>query len=308
MTFSAEDLASSADFFSAMRLYARDMTAMFSENPRLTSIFASQQRWLMAQAGLALYYGRDPADPASGLYAGRFVAQTLVHGIASRNTATAFVQEMLAYRFVRPSDNPPDRRMRPLEPTETTYQAVWKWLNAHLAILDGLDGGSRAERLAYGDPLFERIQPRIAEAILQNHQVRNPGETFNLFTWANSGGVVMDHFISQIEAFDPALARIGIGVLSTSTICQRYLISKTHLKRLINKAAGLQSLGIEERSGKNHLWLSQGFIREYWRYQAEKFAIIDHAFEQAVATGASALATVERLTPPTAALSASTTL
>lgn len=284
MTFAAKDLAASSDFFSAMRLCAREMTAMFSENPRQASIFASQQRWLMAQAGFALHYDRDPADPSSGLYAGRFVAQAVAHGIASRNTAAAFVQEMLAYRFVHYSDNPPDRRMRPLEPTETACQAVWKWLNAHLVILDELDGGSRAGRLPYGDPLFARVQPRVAEGIIENHAVRNPGETFNLFTWANSGGVVMDYLISHIADFDPSAERIDIGPISSSDICERYMISKTHLKRLMNKASSMGSLGMEQRAGKNHLWLSQGFIREYWSYQAEKFAIIDQAFAQTIAT------------------------
>ncbi len=283
MSFDAGHLATSPDFFSAMRVCAREMTIMFSENPRLMSVFASQQRWLMAQAGLALHYDRNPADPATDLYAGRFVSTAVAHGIASRNTAAAFIQEMLAYRFVRYSDNPPDRRMRPLEPTEIAYQAVWKWLNAHLAILDGLDGGTRASQVPYGNPLFARIQPRIADGILKNHSVRNPGETFNLFTWANSGGVVMDYFISRIGDFNPADTRVDLGPISSGDICRRYMISKTHLKRLISKATGMGSLGMEERAGKNHLWLSQGFIGEYWRYQAEKFAIIDQAFNQAVA-------------------------
>ncbi len=257
---------------------------MFSENPRLTSIFASQQRWLMAQAGLALHYDRDPADPATGLYAGRFVSTAVAHGIASRNTAAAFVQEMLVYRFVRYCDNPPDHRTRPLEPTETAYKAVWKWLNAHLTILDGLDGGSRASLVAYGDPLFALVQPRIAQGILQNHAVRNPGATFSLFTWANSGGVVMDYLISRITDFDPNKARIDIGPISAGEICERYAISKTHLKRLMNKASGMGSLGMDQHTGKSHFWLSQGFIREYWNYQAEKFAIIDAALAQAIAT------------------------
>jgi hypothetical protein len=297
MTFAAKDLAASTDFFSAMRLCAQEMTVMFSENPRLNSVFASQQRWLMAQAGLGLHYNRDPDDPATALYAGRFVTTALAHGIASRNTAAAFLQEMLAYRFVRCSDNPPDRRMRPLEPTETACQAVWKWLNAHLQILDGMDGGKRAEQVPYGDRFFDRIQPRIAEGILQNHAVRNPGETFNLFTWANSGGVVMDYFISRIAAFEPTEARIDIGPISSSDVCERYMISKTHLKRLMNKASSMGSLGMEQRAGKNHLWLSQGFIREYWSYQAEKFAIIDQAFEQTIAND-------EPVTQTRAALSA----
>jgi hypothetical protein len=191
---------------------------------------------------------------------------------------------MLAYRFARHSDNPPDNRMRPLEPTDVAVQSVVKWLYAHLAILDHLDGGARAAKLAADPALFARLQPAIAQGILESHEVRNPGETFNLFTWANSGGVVMDGFIAMIEDFDPDAPRTLIGPISSTDICQRYMISKTHLKRLMNKAAAMGSLGFETISGKNTLWLSQGFVEEYLIYQAEKFAIIDAVFHRQTAS------------------------
>jgi hypothetical protein len=278
MPLAANDLVSNTAFFAAMQENARRMTALFAENPRLNSIFASQQRWLMAQLGFSLYYRPDPQDPAKGLYSGRFVAAAMQYDIASRNTAGAFIKEMLAYRFARPIDNPADHRMRPLEPTDMAVQSIVKWLYVHLAILDTLDGGERAVALAENPVLFARLQPTIAQGILENHAVRNPGETFNLFTWANSGGLVMDSFIARIKDFDPDAPRTVLGQVSSADICQRYLISKTHLKRLMDKAAQMGSLGHETVAGKNMLWLSQGFVREYWTYQAEKFAIIDAAF------------------------------
>jgi hypothetical protein len=284
MTFAARDLAKSSAFFIAMRSLATELTAMFDENPRLMSIFASHQRWLMAQLGISLHYRRDPNDPAKGLYVGRFVAAAVEHGIASRNTAAAFLQEMLAYRFARHSDNPPDNRMRPLEPTDVAVQSVVKWLYAHLAILDHLDGGARAAKLAEDPALFARLQPAIAQGILENPEVRNPGETFNLFTWANSGGVVMDGFISMIDDFDPQSPRTLVGPISSADICQRYMISQTHLKRLMRKAAATGSLGFETISGKNVLWLSQGFVEEYLISQAEKFSIIDAVFHRETAS------------------------
>lgn len=291
MPLVASDLVSNTVFFAAMQENARQMTAQFAENPRLSSIFASQQRWLMAQLGLSLHYRQE--GPAKGLYAGRFVANAVEYGIASRNTAGAFVKEMLAYRFARLVDNPPDHRMRPLEPTDIAVQSVVKWLYTHLAILDMLDGGERAVALAENPALFASLQPAIAQGILENHAVRNPGETFNLFTWANSGGVVMDCFIALIKDFDPAAPRTRIGPISSAEICQRYRISKTHLKRLMDKAAEMGSLGHDTAAGRNMLWLSQRFVREYRIYQAEKFAIIDAAFHAQAApekmAGASAV-------------------
>ena len=44
MLFVASDLVSNTVFFAAMQENARQMTVQFAENPRLSSIFASQQR------------------------------------------------------------------------------------------------------------------------------------------------------------------------------------------------------------------------------------------------------------------------
>ncbi len=51
MAISVKVLASSPAFFGAVLSYARGTVEMYAANPRLASIFASQQRWLMAQSG-----------------------------------------------------------------------------------------------------------------------------------------------------------------------------------------------------------------------------------------------------------------
>ena len=87
MAIAVEALASSPVFFSTVLDYARGMVSMYGDNPRLASIFASQQRWLMAQSGPALHHDRDPQDLSSGLYSGRFINYVVANDIASRNTA-----------------------------------------------------------------------------------------------------------------------------------------------------------------------------------------------------------------------------
>ncbi|WP_312365796.1 hypothetical protein [Ensifer sp.] len=290
MAISVEALASNAGFFNAVLSYARGMVAMYGANPRLASIFASQQRWLMAQSGLALYHERNPQDPASGLYSGRFIDYIVANEIASRNTAASFTQEMVAYRFARHIADRPDKRARPLEPTEAALDYVWKWLQAHLTILDALDGGARAVALEQAPDVFARLQPAIAHALVGNERVRRPGPTFDLFTWVNSGGVVMDDLFSRIAAFDPDAPRTEIGAVSSSDLSDRFMISKTHLKRIFGKAAELGSMGWEGAPGRGSLWLSRDFIREYWDYQAEKFALIDLACERHCGTARAATA------------------
>ncbi|SCW54396.1 hypothetical protein SAMN02927900_02446 [Rhizobium mongolense subsp. loessense] len=278
MPITAEKLAADDRFFEAVLLCANEMLAIYRESPRIASIFAAQQRWLMAHVGFALHYGY-PDDIKKGLYSGRFVEFVVANNIASRNTAAAFVQEMLAYRFLKPASGQSDRRTRLLEPTETAEQHFLKWLLAHLFILDGLDGGKRFERASADLSTIGKIQPLIAKAIIETDAVRDPGRTFNLFNWANSGGLVMDYLMSRLPGFDRSKERMVLGPVSLGEIRAQFMISNTHLKRLLSQAAEMGSIGWEEPPRKGDLWLSRGFILEYWNYQAAKFAVVDAAAE-----------------------------
>jgi hypothetical protein len=124
-----------------------------------------------------------------------------------------------------------------------------------------------------------RIQPLIAKAIIDSDVVRDPGATYNLFNWANSGGLVMDYLMSRISSFDRTAERVDIGTLSLKEIRDQFMISNTHLKRLLAQAAELGSIGWELPHYKGKVWLSRAFVMEYWGYQAAKFAVVDTAAE-----------------------------
>jgi hypothetical protein len=70
-------------------------------SPRIASLFATQQRWLMAHAALAQYFRNEADSVGAGLLAERFLERAERHGLASRNTASAFLTEMLKYEMVR---------------------------------------------------------------------------------------------------------------------------------------------------------------------------------------------------------------
>lgn len=276
MPHKVEEFLESSAFFAAVLDFAGQMLAIYKESPRIASIFAAQQRWLMAHAGFALHYGY-PDEPKLGLYSGRFISFVVQNKIASRNTAAAFIQEMLAYRFLRPIDSASDKRTRYLEPTETAQEHFVKWFSAHIHILDMLDGGKRLERTLAEPMAFARIQPLVAKGIIGSDAVRDPGDTYNLFNWANSGGLVMDYLMSRVSPADVSQERIDIGVVSLKEIRDRFMISNTHLKRLLAQAAEMGSIGWSEPPYKGTAWLSRGFVMEYWGYQAAKFAVVDAA-------------------------------
>ncbi|MDO9414728.1 hypothetical protein [Pararhizobium sp.] len=248
----------------------------------MTSTFASHQRWLLAQSGFALYCSRDPADPTSGLYAARFIDLMVEHKVASRNTAAAFLQEMQAYKFLQPSPDAPNRRTRPLEPTAVAIGGMMTWLTAHAAILDHLDSGRRNETIAAHPELLKLSQPKIAAGIVRSPNIRSPGTIFDLFGWANSGSLIMDWLVANMQTGRSGGYTIPVTNISFSDMSSRFLISKTHLKRLFHKAADLGGLGWSGEPGRSEMWISLGFFGEFRLYQAEKFAIVDKALGEAI--------------------------
>ncbi len=280
MSLSAKELAQDPNFFAEIVNYTREILSTYNQNQQICSVFASQQRWLMALAGFGLYYGGIDGEPA-GIHANRFTTYVVENEIASHNTALSFIQQMLAEGFLRYLPVAPDRRSRPMEPTEEAVKQLGKWLLIHLSVLDRLDGGKRSALLAKHPELIAALQPAISVDIINSDDLRHPGDTFDLFTWVNSGGVIMDYLISRVGLVDTATQRVIVGRIAFTDICRRFLISRTHAKRLMIRAAKMQSIGWTGASGRSQLWLSCDFIQEYRNYQAEKFAIIDAAWRNA---------------------------
>lgn len=146
-----------------------------------------------------------------------------------------------------------------------------RWLMAHV---DGLDGGGRMAAFHARPALLSAIQPLIADGLIGSGEVRKPPKTFELFTWIDEGGLVMDRG-----------ERISTDVTSISAFARHLNVSRTHLGRKFSEAEAFGSLGWSGARGRSPLWVSAGFRREYHAAQAVKLAIIDAAFEASILPG-----------------------
>lgn len=266
-----------------VRNQAEALFLLNQASPRAASPFATQQRWLLSQAALAQYFRNEAAEPGSGLLAERVAELALQHDLASRNTAAAFVNEMLKYGVVRPIAGRERKRSRPFEPSPQTLSLLLQWLAIHLATLDGLDGGQRSAALSAQPALLGAIQPLIADGLLASSEVRRPDKTFSLFTWVNDGGVVMDRLIAGCAGENgetaSGLERVTTDVTSVSGLAQHLHLSRTQLGRKLAEAEAMGSIGWSGTRGRSPLWVSAAFRREYHAAQAVKLGIIDAAFE-----------------------------
>ena len=285
MELTADDIAAHPALPAILRRQAQAMQQQYEANPRLSSVFATQQRWLLAHAAVAQYFRNEAEEAGAGLLVERFLEIVERHSLASRNTASAFLKELLKYEIVRFVANSEGRRHRPLEPAPAVVMALFHWHALHLATLDGLDGGARVAALHARPALLGRVQPLIADGLIGSADVRHPPRTFDLFTWIDEGGLVMDRLIVGCEQGAGSRERIQTDVTSVSALARRLNLSRTQLGRKFAEAEAMGSLGWSGTRGRSPLWVSAGFRHEYHSAQAAKLSIIDAAFEACIAPG-----------------------
>jgi hypothetical protein len=283
MAFTAEQLAQNPSFLVSIRFLAGQMRGMFDAGPRLARLLASHQRWLLTQTAYALHLEYDPQDVTSGFTAVRLTGKITAHKIASRNTVLAFIEELFTYRFITHTPGDERRRPRHFEPAEVSHQAMFGWLHTNLGALDLIDGGNRAALLLENPLLFRQIQPRVAYNCLEDANWREPPEQVALFLWTEAGGMVIDHFMSRLDLEGTDPTRLAIGKMETRALAGDFMMSRTHLQRLLAKGAQRGCVGWYDEPKKSQLWLSRDFLREYVGWQAIKFAYVDEAFESAKA-------------------------
>lgn len=260
-----------------VRQIAQSFVDKYGDAPRLASVFATQQRWLLAQLAIAAYLESPERGAPAGVSRARFLDLAVEARIASRNTAHAFAEEMLKYGFALRTEAA-DRRFRPLAIAPECLAAVDGWIKLHLASLDALDGGGRVARYSETPGALARLQPRIAGGLLRSYQIRTPDRSFSLFTWLNQGGLIMDTLIAGLEDNPGDPGRIRTSIVSTQQLADMFKLSRSHLARKLREAEALGSIGWVGQRGRSTLWISQAFRDEYNTYQATKLAIIDHSF------------------------------
>jgi hypothetical protein len=284
-----DHLLAKPDSLRVMCGIAKGFMTIHDDLPRASSLFASQQRWLMSHVAISLHFRRS-ASPESGLTLHNFVREVVGYDLASRNTARAFLAEAMQYGFARPmpheagQDVP--KGMAPVEATEMTMGLLAAWFSAHLHALDELDGVPRLPRfLANQAHALAIMEPVVCSELATCTDVRNPGPVYSLFTWMDQGGLLMDRLMAGL---DPAAVTDGersvTDITSISEIARAYGLSRSHAARKLVDGERTGHIGWTGRRGHSAMWVSSDFRNDYARAQAFKLVIIDAAFRAAFDT------------------------
>jgi len=261
---------------------ARHLIGIHMRTPRMSRLKASHRKWLMTQSLFALALRRTPDDPLSGLTATRFVDTVMKLGAASRNTATGYLAELVAYKFLRDVPDIPDKRVRVLEPTELSLNGLRSWFNGHLACLDRLDGGNREMTSLAEERIFLIAQPIGAELMVADPTWREPKDSIGHFLWSDLGGIILHDLISRLDHVDRTAPTHSCGPVTLVELSDTYQVSTTNLKRMFKKAETDGLLHWEQPRRRGNLLLSSQFVEDYFTWQSAKFAAVDLSYQRAL--------------------------
>ncbi|MBN8949097.1 MULTISPECIES: hypothetical protein [unclassified Rhizobium] len=255
---------------------ARDFIFTYESCIAVAALFASHQSWLLCHAALAHYF---PGEQFSHGWLTRRVFGMLAvrHNICSRNTATTLFSHAIERGALTPLMGIGDIKLEQAVPSPAAMTLLTSWYRAHFEALDLIDGGDRAMWLL-ADPVrsLALIQFEVACALLCEETLRAPGPLYTIFTWADSGSLLMDRLIGGIDV-------TGIGrqdrhqttVSSLTWLAQSSGLSRAHTSRKMSAAERIGGIGWTGRRGRSELWVSQGFYEEYARVQVCKLLILD---------------------------------
>jgi hypothetical protein len=275
------EIAAHPLFPSIEKQIAQHLIGIHLRTPRMSRLKASHRKWLMTQSLFALALRRRPDDPLSGLTATRFVETVMRLGAASRNTATGYLAELVAYKFLRDVPDVPDRRVRVLEATEISLGGMRSWFNGHMACLDRLDGGQREATSLDNEKIFFLAQPMAADMLVDEPLWRDPPDSIGHFLWSDLGGMILHDLVARLDGVDRHAPRVLAGPVTLAELSETYQVSATNLKRMFKKAEMEGLLGWELPRRRGSLWLAQSFLEDYFTWQSAKFYALDLAFHQA---------------------------
>lgn len=277
LPLSVDFISTHPAFLPALATFGSQMKATYDQNQRLAGNFGYHRRWLISQAAMALYWEEGSALTVSGL-----VAKLTALKVASPNTIRDFADELQAYGFLRADPRFKSVRPRHWAPTETVISLYARWFYANLALVDGLDGGSRARIFAAAPDNLAAMQPRLAWNCLTDPRWRIPPERIGLLVKSISGGLVMDQIIILVGHECCHNGRMEIPAIDAHHWASQMQISRTHLQRTLKKLQDAGGIGWLGRPFESGMWVEQTLIREYCAWQAVKSHYVDEAFQRFV--------------------------
>jgi hypothetical protein len=268
------------NFLPLLQDHLRRTMDRYTELHQILRFLDSQEKWLLAFIIYRQWVNGTVRDGTGLVYMSGIWDEVKAIGGFSRNTVTAFVDGLVAYGFIRRVTNERDRRYQELHFSEVVHRAFLFWYMNHAQTLDLLDGGDRATRLQADPGLVLALHPPLVESLLRENMWRGVPTDIDVFFRIKNGYLVLDHLMGQLDLSGGEEDAYCAGLATRTDLMQLFHIGRSTLYRLFT---AMEEEGIarsEPTAAGTLIWLKRDFVARVCRWQAAKFARIDHAFAQ----------------------------
>jgi hypothetical protein len=279
MALTAAQISLHPSFYDEIRLHAQALLRAHEAFPRISSVFATEQRSMLGSIAFSLYFMSEPGVAPRSFTMAQYYDVVEAFKVSSRNTADAFIKEMLKYGYIRYASSDSDRRSRPFEPTETSVNALMTWAMAHLRTLDNFDGGQRAEVVSQDPDVLFKLHPHIAAGLVGDGRKEESSGTLALFAWVVNSKLFLLRILAGMGNVDEETSQISTDIDSLVDLVAWLGVSQSHFARKLREAEAMGSLGWRGQRGLSPMWISTGFLKEMLDEQTARLAFFDYAFD-----------------------------
>ena len=252
------DIAQHPRLPDARKVFLDRFVDTYDDNPLMVRLLVESGRFAVFLTTIVLDAARDPARPDTWLTTGRLRREVAASGLASERHVDELVGRLCEVGLVELAPSPHDRRLRLLRPTEAAHAHDRAWLAAHFAPLAVCYPQHDYAAVLRRDPHFHlRFRRAGAPLMRLGAKLMRAAPDMHLF-FAHAGGYMVLAALLQaaLAAGDELHAALPYGHVG-----ERFGLSRTHVRRLLETAQDAGLVRLHERGGRRveilpRLWAS----------------------------------------------------
>lgn len=264
-------------FGAALTAYAALMLQYFADNLLLNKVVTEAWRFEMLVYTLYLHDSRDPTEPSSGLTLTNLQRLCAIHKCASPGRVLAILGIMRIGGFLRQHKSKHDSRIKHLEPSMKFIAIVEGWNNRIFQTIDAVFPDGHLAQAHHDQPRFGwNMRRRGAESVLSGWKMLDPFPEVFHFVSSDGGWMLLLHCVAEAlrESGGKIIATISVDL---QTFGKRFAVSRSHLRRLLERAHDEGLLDASPRNG-TEIKLSPRTVAAFLNCMASELSFYrDHA-------------------------------
>lgn len=294
------DISGHENLLPEIRLHAEASIEFFRRHRAFLRFADTRQKWLLVQLIAATCHG-EVHGPVRGAAANWICERAAGLGIASRNTALAFFNQLAAYGYLEKRDHRGDRRIRLISLSDRTERVLADWTRMMVETATGRDAAALDHQT-----LMQIHIATITTLLGDARWIRAPLDVC-LTQDMRGGWLVMSEILRHLPQGATGEAWIPAPGFSVPAMTDSFGLSRSTLYRMLRASVAAGIMTWEAHRSVSTLMLSLYHVRQYSRWVGHQLAAAAMAYEIVVGDGTAAATGAMEDYRPTGTATANTT-